>query len=612
MERSTIKRKGISIVEVVVATGIFAIFSVGIFYLAADTLQNTSNVEEGNKAMLYAQEGIEVARQMRDRSYLLLESGDHGLQLENDVWSFIQAPEDIDGYYNRTVLVSDVYRDVSGNIAESGTLDNSIKKISVTIEWLDKGIIPKSLALETYLSDWRGSNFIQTDCTEFSAGVFNNTETIDTVAPPNNNCALKLSLEESQSEFLVSANVGEHGNDVFVEGNYAYVATSKTNGGLVVVDVTDKQNPVVVKTIDIGGKGLAVTKMGNYVYVGVEKSTKGLAIINATTPANATLVTTKDIGGEGISLSSKNDYLYMGIEGGTSKFVIVNVSNPAIPTISSSTSVPGEIYSSDIMGNYAYIGMDYDWQAFRIYDITIPAAPIVVSNLGLNEEINVVKVQGPYAFLGTEANSFYVINISNPASPSVAKKINTVAEVQDITIQGDYAYLAMNDNGSNLAAINISTPTDPYVVYTKDVGGKGEGITSDANYIYVAIDVNNKGLVLNGTTQVETSTTGDYISTSFDTGSIDTRYNYIKWVTQEVPGSTIKLQIRTASSEADLSNATWVGSDGTAATYYENSGTQIVLSSSATGKRYGQFKLIISSDGVHTPLVESVTIDYNP
>lgn len=612
MAQLNIKKAGISIVEVVLAAGIFAIFSTSIFYLSFDTLQSGEKIEESNKAILYAQEGIEAVRQMRDRNYLLLEQGDHGLDLTNDVWSFIQAPEDIDGYYSRTVFVDDVFRDINGNISDTGTLDPEIKKITAKINWLYRGVIPKSLELTTYLSDWRGNDFIQTDCTEFNSGTLTGTETISTPAPPADNCAIKLSLEESQSEFLVSADVGEHGNDVVVDGNYAYIATNKTQGGLVVVDVTDRQAPVVVKTIDIEEKGLSVTKVGNYVYVGTDKDSKGLAVIDATTPASATLVMTKNVGGDGISITSSGNYLYMGIDGQNPKFAIIDVSNPASPTILSSSETPGEIYGSEVVGNYAYVGMDYDWQAFRIYNISNPASPTVVSNLGLNEEINVVKVQGPYAFLGTEANSFYVINISDPALPSVTKKITTGAEVQDITIQGNYAYVAMNDNSQNLSAINITTPADPYVVYTKDLGGKGSGITSDANYIYETLIVNNKGLVINGTTIIGTSDAGDYVSSAFDTGSADPRYNYLKWNSPEVAGTTVKLQIRTADSEAGLANATWVGSDGTNSTYYENSGMQIVVSPSASGTRYIQFRIQITSDGIHTPLIESVTINYNP
>lgn len=605
-------KRGFSVVEVILAIGIFALFSTGITYLSIDTLQGDEKIEENSKALMYAQEGLEAARQMRDKNYLQLSEGDHGLQIQNNVWSFVQAPEDIDGYYSRTVTVDDVLRDADGNISDTGTLDSDIKKVTSKIEWLHRGLIPKNVELTTYLSNWRGDDWIQTDCDEFNAGTFEDTEAVVTPAPPENNCAVKLLLEEEQSAVLASADVGEHGNDVAVDGNYAYVATEKMNGGLAVVDVTDKQNPFVAKTIDIGRKGTSVTKLGNYVYVGVDYSSHGLAVINATNPSSATLATTKDIYGTATAITSSGSYVYVGSHGSTDKLVILNASNPANPTIVSSPLAQGKIFGIDVVGDYAYVGTDYDWQGFRIYNISNPSSPTVASNLGLNEEVNAVEVQGPYAFLGTEAGSFYVINISNPLSPSVVKSISVGAEIQDVSIQGDYAYASLNDNGKNLAAINISTPTDPYLVYTKDVGGKGEGITTDSNYIYETIVVNNKGLVLTGTTIVGTETEGTYLSSILDTGSSSTIYNYLRWEALTVPGATIKFQLRTAATSSGIDSATWVGSSGTASTYYENSNTPIIVSPSATGVRYIQSKVYITSDGIHTPQIESITINYLP
>lgn len=609
---SIIKNKGFSVVEVILAIGIFALFSTGITYLSIDTLQGDEKIEENSKALMYAQEGLEAVRQMRDKNYLQLSDGDHGLQIQNNIWSFIQAPEDIDSYYSRTVTIDDVFRDGDGNISDSGTLDPDIKKATSRIEWLHRGIIPKSVELTTYLSNWRGNDWIQTDCDEFNGGTFQDTEVIATLAPPDNNCAVKLSLEEEQSAILASADVGEHGNDVFVDGNYTYVATEKTHGGLAVVDITDKQHLSVVRIIDIGDKGTSVTKLGNYVYAGVDHNSKGLAVINATNPSSAALVTTKDIYGTATAITSSGSYVYVGSHGSTNKLVILNASNPVNPTIVSSPLAQGKILGIDVVGNYAYVGTDYDWQGFRIYNISNPSSPTVASNLGLNEEVNAVEVQGPYAFLGTEAGSFYVINVSNPSSPSVVKNINVDEEIQDISIQGDYAYVSLNDTGKNLAAINISTPTDPYLVYTKDVGGKGQGIATDSNYIYETIIVNNKGLVLTGTTIVGTETDGTYVSGTLDTGSSSTIYNYIRWEAPTVPGATVKFQLRTASTLSGINSATWVGSDGTASTYYENSNIPIVVSPNATGIRYIQFKAYITSDGVHTPQIESITVNYLP
>jgi hypothetical protein len=110
----------------------------------------------------------------------------------------------------------------------------------------------------------------------------------------------------------------------------------------------------------------------------------------------------------------------------------------------------------------------------------------------------------------------------------------------------------------------------------------------------------------------EVSTSGEFVSQTFDSGSSDTRYNFIEWDNSDVPSGTIKFQIRTASSAGGLSSAAWVGSDGTSATYYTVSRTAIVLDPGRSGSRYFQYKMILESDGVTSPLVESVRINFTP
>lgn len=82
-------KKGFSLVEIMLAICIFAIFAVGITYLSLDTLNRDSKVVLNSEAMHYAQEGLEVVRNIRDRNFLSLTNGDHGLVLNNgvlDIW----------------------------------------------------------------------------------------------------------------------------------------------------------------------------------------------------------------------------------------------------------------------------------------------------------------------------------------------------------------------------------------------------------------------------------------------------------------------------------------------------------------------------------------------
>lgn len=614
MELSIIKnRKGISLIEVLLAMTIFALFSTAVFILSLDTIQRDSKNELDNLALQYAQEGIEAVRNMRDRDYLSLNNGDFGLSFAGDTWSFIAAPETVDSDYFRTITVEDVYRDELGNIADSGTFDPDVKKISSEVTWSLHGIYPRSSTLETYISNWSGDDWLQTTCTEFEGGILNNTETVSTPEPPADNCTVELSDIEEASEFLASSDIGDHGNDVVVDGNYAYMANNKANRGFTIVNASDPANPVIASSLDIGGKGIHLAKSGNYIFITVNKSDAELTVIDVSDPADPSVVATKNMSEGFKTISISGNYLYGGSTDNDG-FIVLDISDPLDPDQVANLEFDDEIQAIAISGNYAYVGTEEDDSGFQVINITNPLLPAQVTSLDVGEEVNAIVISGPYAYIGTEENndSFHVVNISNPGSPVDVESIDVGGEIQDITISGDYAYAAMDIQNSGLSAINISIPAQPALVYSLDVTGKGTGIASDASYIYLSLTTNNRGLVIIGVTSSVITNTGDYTSVVYDTGVVDPRYNFIAWEDIAVPGGTINFKIRTGSSAVNVLSGTWVGSDGTDQTFYQNSRTNIVLDPARSGDRYFQFKAYFFSNGASSPSLESVRINYTP
>jgi len=224
LEQLTIKmfkiknKSGFSLVEILLAITIFAIFTVGIAYLSIDTLERDAKIVLSNEALLYAQEGIEATRNIRDKNYLALTNGDHGLDFAENSWSFDLAPELVDDFYDRTVTVSDVYRTEDGDIDEDGiTFDPDTKRIDVSVAWLQNGLIPREVNLTEYVSNWRGDDWINTTCGEFSAGDFGEivvggdpveiipeTEIVNLPSPPADNCGVKIAEIELASTFQAS------------------------------------------------------------------------------------------------------------------------------------------------------------------------------------------------------------------------------------------------------------------------------------------------------------------------------------------------------------------------------------------------------------------------
>lgn len=609
------KLKGFSLVEILLAITVFAIFSVGLLSLALDTSNRDAGTNLKIQALAYAQEGIEATRNIRDRAYLLLTNGDHGLSFNAGVWSFGPAPETVDSFFERSVTIEDVYRDGSDNIVtEGGTLDPDTKKVTSEVAWVVNGVLPQSVSLVSYLSNWRGNDWLQSTCADFDSGAYDGTEVSQQDAPPADDCALMVESLEVASEFLTSVNLGKHADDVDVSGNYAYLAVNEANAGVAVVDVSDKNNLVITDTMNVQAKGRYVTYDNGELYVGVEKNSKALTILNVTNPNNISLLSATALNGNGNGSAVSGNNLFMAVDSGVKSLVSYNIADPASPLFQDDINLGDEAYVVTLNGNYAYVGSDDDHEGFMVFNISNPQNIQEVSSLDLGEEVNSIVLNGVVAYVGTEESdeSLYVVNISDPADPQVIMSLDVGAEIQDMTIAGDYLYAALDDNQDGMAAINISNPLSPTLAYNRDIGGKGTGADSDGNYVYITTDTSNKGMVIIETTQVAMATSGAYISAVFDTGSASTQYNFIEWDETEVPGGTVKIQLRTADSAANIENAIWTGADGTNNTYYNDPRTAIVLSPGVSGVRYVQYRVVIESDGVTSPLLHEVRINYSP
>lgn len=152
---------GFGLVEIVVAS---AIISISIFSLSAvavigSRLQNQSL--EKIRANFLAEEGIEVMRFLRDKSWdsnlALLNSGiNYYLSFASSTsnWSIGSAIVPLtDSFFDRKITIDDVLRDSNDNIVISGgTNDPNSKKITVTVYWQERGAT-STASLSTYLSD---------------------------------------------------------------------------------------------------------------------------------------------------------------------------------------------------------------------------------------------------------------------------------------------------------------------------------------------------------------------------------------------------------------------------------------------------------------------------
>ncbi len=133
------KNRGMAIVEILIGS---AIISVGIF--AAITSFNTYvNYAFANQKNIQAayllEEGLEVLGYMRDTSWVnisrLSTTTTYYLTWSGTTWATTTVPQYVDNEFLRSISVTDIKRDASDDISNSGTYDPNAKQITATVSY---------------------------------------------------------------------------------------------------------------------------------------------------------------------------------------------------------------------------------------------------------------------------------------------------------------------------------------------------------------------------------------------------------------------------------------------------------------------------------------------
>lgn len=150
-------KTGFSIVEIIVAVGIFAIVSAGVVILYLGSLGANLRDTETFQAEMYLQEGMEAARAIRDYNFGNLTNGTHGLTASNDYWEFLGSSDNL-GQFTRTTLVESIQRDAGCNVVSSGGIvDAKSKSVTVSVSWDFESGNPTSISATEYYSDTSGT-----------------------------------------------------------------------------------------------------------------------------------------------------------------------------------------------------------------------------------------------------------------------------------------------------------------------------------------------------------------------------------------------------------------------------------------------------------------------
>lgn len=156
-------KKGIGLIEIIIGTSIISLSMVGLItafnlFIHAG-LANTEKIQ----AIYLLEESSEVFRYMRDGGWAinispLSKNTTYYLVLESSIWTATTTASLIDGVFDRTVTIYDVYRRnsdsdiVASTSPDAKTLDTNIAQITANVVW-SKGEVNATTYLTNMLNN---------------------------------------------------------------------------------------------------------------------------------------------------------------------------------------------------------------------------------------------------------------------------------------------------------------------------------------------------------------------------------------------------------------------------------------------------------------------------
>jgi hypothetical protein len=281
---------------------------------------------------------------------------------------------------------------------------------------------------------------------------------------------------------------GFYGNQLAVQGTYAYVAGSN---GLVVVDIANPATPreLARYTVPPGSRmprrpqDLAV--VGSFAYIAAEAA--GLRIVDISNPSNPREVGSLELRGIAQSLDVSGNYAYVAdaVGGDGRPLKVIDISNPANPRevggLDLNTPVPLAV---TVAGNYAYLSAD----GLQFIDVSNPLRPLHVGGITTPGMALTTSVVGRYLYLADFDGGLRIFDVANPALPREVGAFTDSLAARHVLASGSRAYLS--DGLDGLRLLHMANLANPTQLMRYDTPGYAQYSALVGDYLYVADGVN--------------------------------------------------------------------------------------------------------------------------
>lgn len=628
------------LIELLIALALLGIFTPALVgaIITARSGSTTSHVRQ--QATLKLTESAEALRSIREQGWGNISTpGNYHPVLTNGVWS-LQPNSIIEDGLSTTIAIANVFRNSSGAIVTTGgSQDPSTRAVTITVSWTEPqpGQVTSSMYLTRYLD-----NLAVTDTTEadFTGGILQGTAITNTTGgeiilgsggrgnwcrpadyirttydmPQDGKANVVRAMEGkifsgtdygNQGKF-VHLGVDQHDppqitefgqingydtNDIFIESNYAYIATDDTSRDIVIIDLSTNQEIGYFNDNFWWGRAQGIYVVGNvgYAVIGPKLHTIDLSSKTGQRPELGSVNLQTWGLATGYRVVVNGNYAYVALDWGSAEMQIVNVTNPRSMSRAGYGNVNSE-RGKDVFVNqngtrvYLVTAVSGSKNELFVIDTTSKTGsrPIVSSydSQGMDPKGISLVTENKLLLVGVGGEEYQVIDLANESAPTKCGGLNLDTGVYGVAgvLESDgeaYSYIITKEPNSELKVIE---------------GGAGETYATE----------------------------GTYQSNIMDAGYA-TAYNYISIQKATPIDTTARFQVSGAdpvSGSCELAVYSYVGPDGSDQTFFETEGS-IPFNDDGLGyenpARCFRYQLFLeTTEQTATPVVESATINYSP
>lgn len=159
-------QKGQGLLEIILVLAVFGLYSASFGTLVIGGFRALEQGSEQVQAEALAQEGFEAVRSIKNRAWNENTYTQSGVDAGGGSWHFLgEGTTETIGQYTRRIVFSDICRDSSHEIVgcPGDYTDLHAKKVTVTVEWENRGGVTNSVEHIGYLTNWDSTEWTQTD-----------------------------------------------------------------------------------------------------------------------------------------------------------------------------------------------------------------------------------------------------------------------------------------------------------------------------------------------------------------------------------------------------------------------------------------------------------------